>query len=97
MTVSMGLYAVSPFVAMRLPWRYAATLVLFPVYIVWKVLVSLGGRPKGWVRTARETRADAELNADRRTSGRRTTAASSRRASRRRPTPAILANRRKIR
>jgi 1,2-diacylglycerol 3-beta-glucosyltransferase len=58
MTASVGLYAISPFVAMRLPWRYASTLVRFPVFIVWKLFVSLGGRPKEWIRTARETRAN---------------------------------------
>jgi cellulose synthase/poly-beta-1,6-N-acetylglucosamine synthase-like glycosyltransferase len=55
MTVSVGLYAVSPFFAMRLPWRYARSLALLPIYVGWKALVSLGGRPKDWVRTARET------------------------------------------
>ncbi len=60
MSVSVGLYAVSPFVAMRLPWRFATTLTLVPAYVVWKALVRLGGRPKGWVRTAREAPADAE-------------------------------------
>jgi cellulose synthase/poly-beta-1,6-N-acetylglucosamine synthase-like glycosyltransferase len=59
MTVAVGLYAVSPFVAMRLPWRYAKTLVRAPVYIAWKLLVRLAGRPTGWVRTPRETSADA--------------------------------------
>jgi cellulose synthase/poly-beta-1,6-N-acetylglucosamine synthase-like glycosyltransferase len=58
MTASVSLYAVSPFVVMRLPWRYAATLMLFPVYVAWKVLVSLGGRPKGWVRTPRAARSE---------------------------------------
>jgi cellulose synthase/poly-beta-1,6-N-acetylglucosamine synthase-like glycosyltransferase len=58
MTVSVGLYAVSPFLAMRLPWRYAASLALLPVYVGWKAIVSLGGRPKGWVRTARAEPAD---------------------------------------
>jgi 1,2-diacylglycerol 3-beta-glucosyltransferase len=59
MTIAVGLYAVSPFVAMRLPWRYAKTLVRAPVYIAWKMLVRLAGRPAGWVRTPRETSADA--------------------------------------
>jgi cellulose synthase/poly-beta-1,6-N-acetylglucosamine synthase-like glycosyltransferase len=60
MSVSVGLYALSPFLVMRLPWRFARSLVLVPAYIAWKVLVRLQGRPKAWVRTARETRADAE-------------------------------------
>jgi cellulose synthase/poly-beta-1,6-N-acetylglucosamine synthase-like glycosyltransferase len=59
MAAGVGLYAVSPFVAMGLPWRYAKTLVRAPVYIGWKVLVRLAGRPAGWVRTPRETSADA--------------------------------------
>jgi cellulose synthase/poly-beta-1,6-N-acetylglucosamine synthase-like glycosyltransferase len=59
MCVAVGLYAVSPFVAMRLPLRYAATLARAPVYIAWKLLVRLAGRPTGWVRTPRETGADA--------------------------------------
>jgi cellulose synthase/poly-beta-1,6-N-acetylglucosamine synthase-like glycosyltransferase len=60
MTVSVGLYAVSPFFAMRLPWRFARSLVQVPAYVGWKVFVRLGGRPKAWVRTARDTRSDAE-------------------------------------
>jgi len=61
LTVSLGVYAISPFLAMRLPWRYAATLARFPLFIVWKLLISLRGRPKEWVRTARETRQHSEL------------------------------------
>jgi cellulose synthase/poly-beta-1,6-N-acetylglucosamine synthase-like glycosyltransferase len=59
MGVSVGLYGLSPFLAMRLPWRFARSLALVPAYVAWKALVRLQGRPKGWVRTARETRADA--------------------------------------
>jgi cellulose synthase/poly-beta-1,6-N-acetylglucosamine synthase-like glycosyltransferase len=58
MTASLGLYALSPFLAMRLPWRFARSLALVPAYVGWKALVRLQGRPKAWVRTARETRAD---------------------------------------
>jgi cellulose synthase/poly-beta-1,6-N-acetylglucosamine synthase-like glycosyltransferase len=59
MTAAVGVYAVSPFVVMRLPWRYATTLASLPAYVVWKAVVRLrGGRPKGWVRTAREPRPD---------------------------------------
>jgi cellulose synthase/poly-beta-1,6-N-acetylglucosamine synthase-like glycosyltransferase len=59
MTLAVALYAVSPFIAMRLPLRYARTLALFPIYVGWKILVRLGGRPTAWVRTAREeTRPD---------------------------------------
>jgi cellulose synthase/poly-beta-1,6-N-acetylglucosamine synthase-like glycosyltransferase len=66
MTVSLGLYASSPFLAMGLPWRYAWTLPFVPIYVGWKALISLGGRPEGWVRTARETRADAAGSVGRR-------------------------------
>jgi hypothetical protein len=60
MTLGVGLYAVSPFIALGLPWRYARTLAMVPVYVVWKALVRLRGRPSAWVRTTRETpRADA--------------------------------------
>jgi cellulose synthase/poly-beta-1,6-N-acetylglucosamine synthase-like glycosyltransferase len=57
-TTSVGLYAVSPFIAMRLPLRYARSLVLFPVYVLWKAVISLGGRPKAWVRTPRAGRSE---------------------------------------
>jgi cellulose synthase/poly-beta-1,6-N-acetylglucosamine synthase-like glycosyltransferase len=60
MSASVALYALSPFLAMGLPWRFARTLALVPAYVAWKALVRLQGRPKGWVRTERETRADAE-------------------------------------
>jgi cellulose synthase/poly-beta-1,6-N-acetylglucosamine synthase-like glycosyltransferase len=56
LTLTVCLYAVSPFVAMRLPWRYLSGLALFPLYVLWKFVVSLGGRPAEWVRTARESR-----------------------------------------
>ena len=59
MTAAVGLYAISPFIAMRLPWRYAKTLAMVPAYVGWKALVRLGGRPKAWVRTTRETTPDA--------------------------------------
>jgi cellulose synthase/poly-beta-1,6-N-acetylglucosamine synthase-like glycosyltransferase len=63
MTASLGSYALSPFVAMRLPWRFARSLALVPAYVGWKVLVRLQGRPKAWVRTAREARANAPSSA----------------------------------
>jgi cellulose synthase/poly-beta-1,6-N-acetylglucosamine synthase-like glycosyltransferase len=55
MTISLCTYAISPFVAMGLPPRYVTSLPLFPVYLCWRLLISLGGRPKEWVRTARES------------------------------------------
>jgi cellulose synthase/poly-beta-1,6-N-acetylglucosamine synthase-like glycosyltransferase len=58
MTTSVMMYAVAPFIVMGLAWRYATTLALLPIYVGWKALVRLGGRPKGWVRTSREPRTD---------------------------------------
>ena len=54
MTLSLGLYAVSPFLALGLPWKYAGTLAFFPFYMVWKILVGRKGPPAKWVRTERE-------------------------------------------
>jgi len=54
-TLGLSLYAISPFLAMRLPWRYAVTLVAFPFYASWKILASKGGKPQEWVRTARDS------------------------------------------
>jgi cellulose synthase/poly-beta-1,6-N-acetylglucosamine synthase-like glycosyltransferase len=61
MTVALGVYVLSPFVAMRLPWRFFWALASFPIYMAWKVLVSLRGRPKEWVRTPRESRTRADV------------------------------------
>lgn len=56
MTAALGIFAMSPFFALKLPWKYAACLVFFPVYLLWKLLVVVQGRPRQWVRTAREPR-----------------------------------------
>ncbi len=53
MTGAFALYAAAPFVALGLPLRYAASLARLPVYLVWKLLISIGGRPTAWVRTTR--------------------------------------------
>ena len=58
MTMSTGVYALAPFWAMRLPWRYLKALAFFPLYVGWKLLVSFGGRPTEWIRTSRDSRAD---------------------------------------
>jgi cellulose synthase/poly-beta-1,6-N-acetylglucosamine synthase-like glycosyltransferase len=55
-TVSLGVYALSPFLVMRLPWRFARSIAFFPSYLGWKLLISVSGRPKEWVRTVREPR-----------------------------------------
>lgn len=61
MAFSACLYALTPFVVMRLPWRYMGTLAFFPIFAVWKSLVALGGRPKSWVRTPREQRTSGSV------------------------------------
>jgi len=59
MTASLLTYAISPFIALRLPWRYISSIAFFPVYVGWKLLISLSGRPKHWVRTEREPSREA--------------------------------------
>ncbi len=54
MTMALGLYSISPFLALGLPWKYARTLAFFPFYMVWKILVGRKGPPAKWVRTERE-------------------------------------------
>jgi 1,2-diacylglycerol 3-beta-glucosyltransferase len=58
-TVSLGLYALSPFLVLRLPWRYALSIGAFPLYLCWKLWISIGGRPDRWVRTPRESPGDS--------------------------------------
>jgi hypothetical protein len=53
MTVALVVYAVSPFLVLRLPWRYFSSLVFLPFYVAWKLLISRGGAPREWVRTIR--------------------------------------------
>jgi 1,2-diacylglycerol 3-beta-glucosyltransferase len=54
-TVAFVVYAISPFLALRLPLKYLSSVLLFPFYVGWKLMVSLAGRPQKWIRTARET------------------------------------------
>lgn len=54
MTAALCVYAVSPCVTLKLPWKYVAYLAFFPVYLLWKLLVVVQGRPNQWVRTERE-------------------------------------------
>jgi hypothetical protein len=54
MTLGLATYAIAPFLAMRLSWRYLRTIALFPFYLCWKLWILLRGRPGQWVRTARE-------------------------------------------
>jgi cellulose synthase/poly-beta-1,6-N-acetylglucosamine synthase-like glycosyltransferase len=53
-TIALGLYAISPYVLLSLPWRFALSLVYFPFYALWKQFVLLQGRPKVWKRTMRK-------------------------------------------
>jgi cellulose synthase/poly-beta-1,6-N-acetylglucosamine synthase-like glycosyltransferase len=53
-TASLGVYAVSPFLALRLAWKYALAIALFPLYSIWRFWISLKGRPDRWVRTRRQ-------------------------------------------
>ncbi len=55
MAVTLAAYALSPFVVMGLPIRYALSLIALPYYAVWKIARTLGRRPKAWVRTRRES------------------------------------------
>jgi cellulose synthase/poly-beta-1,6-N-acetylglucosamine synthase-like glycosyltransferase len=58
MTTTLAVHGASPFLTMRLPWRYGLSIVWFPVYIIWKFWVSFRGRPDRWVRTPRESRTE---------------------------------------
>ena len=53
-TLALAIYAFAPFIVMKLPLRYFATIALAPFYMVWKTIVAIGGRPKQWVRTPRD-------------------------------------------
>jgi cellulose synthase/poly-beta-1,6-N-acetylglucosamine synthase-like glycosyltransferase len=54
MVLAVSLYALSPFLALGLPWRYAAALIRLPSYALWKIGAARGGKPQTWIRTARE-------------------------------------------
>jgi cellulose synthase/poly-beta-1,6-N-acetylglucosamine synthase-like glycosyltransferase len=54
MTMALAIYALTPFLRLRLPWRYGLSVIAFPVYLIWKFRVTLRGRPDQWVRTPRE-------------------------------------------
>lgn len=59
---TVALYALSPFVAFGVPWRYLGTLAYVPVYGLWKLTIGAGGKPTRWVRTAREPMAVEEAS-----------------------------------
>lgn len=53
-TIALGLYAISPYFLLSLPWHFSLSLLYFPLYAFWKQLVILRGRPNMWKRTARK-------------------------------------------
>jgi cellulose synthase/poly-beta-1,6-N-acetylglucosamine synthase-like glycosyltransferase len=53
-TLALLVQLLSPFLLSFLPWRFALSLLYFPYYACWKLVVALRGRPKDWVRTERE-------------------------------------------
>ncbi|CAN5897130.1 glycosyltransferase family 2 protein [soil metagenome] len=55
LTATLAAYALSPFLLMGLPARYALSLLALPYYAAWKLAKTLGRRPTAWVRTRRET------------------------------------------
>jgi cellulose synthase/poly-beta-1,6-N-acetylglucosamine synthase-like glycosyltransferase len=55
MSVSLALYAITPFLKLRLPWRYGLSAIALPVLLLWKLRVTFQGHPDQWVRTPRET------------------------------------------
>jgi cellulose synthase/poly-beta-1,6-N-acetylglucosamine synthase-like glycosyltransferase len=54
MTVALAEYAIAPFLTLRLPWRYTASIGFLPFYAAWRFLILLSGPPRQWVRTPRE-------------------------------------------
>ena len=55
MLLAVFVYAISPFLTLGLPPRYAVSLLSVPYYASWKFLAMLGGRTTVWVRTRRES------------------------------------------
>lgn len=48
------LYGLGPFLLFSVPWRVLSSLIYFPFYALWKLLLVLHGPPRKWVRTTRE-------------------------------------------
>jgi hypothetical protein len=64
MTLSLGLHFMSPFLVMRLPWRYFASVGAVPIYLWWKLCILLVAQPDRWIRTPRETLGNAVPSSD---------------------------------
>lgn len=52
---TVALYALSPFFAMNLPWKYLPSLSTAPYFAAWKIGTALRARTNAWVRTERES------------------------------------------
>jgi cellulose synthase/poly-beta-1,6-N-acetylglucosamine synthase-like glycosyltransferase len=53
-TLGLAVHLVSPFLSGLLPWRFGLSLVHFPRFALWKLMIALKGRPHEWARTPRE-------------------------------------------
>jgi cellulose synthase/poly-beta-1,6-N-acetylglucosamine synthase-like glycosyltransferase len=53
--LALAIQFASPFLLSFLPWRFAVSLLHFPHYAIWKLLIALKARPRMWVRTTRES------------------------------------------
>ncbi len=54
MSLALMVHAICPFLVFQLSWSYLLSLLYLPLYAVWKLPAMFSGRPKQWVRTARE-------------------------------------------
>jgi cellulose synthase/poly-beta-1,6-N-acetylglucosamine synthase-like glycosyltransferase len=54
-TSALAIYALSPFFTSLLPWRFIFSLVYFPYYICWKLVILAQGGPDRWIPTERES------------------------------------------
>jgi cellulose synthase/poly-beta-1,6-N-acetylglucosamine synthase-like glycosyltransferase len=54
-TLGLVIHAVSPFLLSFLPWRFVLSLIYFPSFVLWKILILFRRRPHAWLRTPRET------------------------------------------
>lgn len=50
----LAIYAMSPFLVMKLPWKYGFSLGFAPAYLLWKAAKIAGRKPSSWIRTPRE-------------------------------------------
>lgn len=62
MLAAIFLYVGCPFYVMRLPVRYASSLIAVPGYLIWKSIRVIGRSPVAWVRTPRESSRQANTD-----------------------------------